>query len=110
MNTVRTLLILAAAIGCCACATTAPAPDTGYADAQKQAAVAIRDGALVIDVRTPAEFEEGHIEGALHIPHDQLAGRLDELAGHRNEVIILYCRSGRRSGIADEILRENGFT
>jgi rhodanese-related sulfurtransferase len=64
---------------------------------------------VVLDVRTPAEFRGGRVPGAINISHDELAERLDELEGMRDRQIVLYCRSGRRVGIAAELLREQGF-
>jgi phage shock protein E len=65
---------------------------------------------VVLDVRTPEEFAAGHIPGALNIPHDQLPNRLAELAGAKNKDVVVYCRSGRRSAIAQEALLRQGFT
>lgn len=65
-------------------------------------------GALVIDVRTPQEFAEGHYPKALNIPVDQIAKRSKEL-GSKDREIILYCRSGNRSGMAKQILESQGF-
>ncbi len=65
---------------------------------------------LVLDVRTPEEYAEGHVPGALNIPHTEVAARLDELAPYRDREIVLYCRSGRRAGIAAEVLKEAGFS
>lgn len=71
-------------------------------------------GALLLDVRSDEEFAAGHLEGALHVPHDQLASRLDEvlaqIGGDRGRPVVTYCRSGRRSGIAKETLVDAGFT
>jgi len=63
---------------------------------------------IILDVRTPEEFNEGHIEGAMLIPVDELKGRLDELSV--DKPIIIYCKSGGRSRNAASILVENGFT
>src|SRR5688572_18773250 len=65
---------------------------------------------LVLDVRSIGEFEAGHVPGAKHIPHDALASRLPELAASRDQEIVVYCRSGRRSALAEDILRGAGFT
>ena len=65
---------------------------------------------LYLDVRTPEEFAAGHVAGALNIPHDQMAERWEEIAGYRDRPVVVYCRSGRRSGIALEVLQERGFT
>ena len=69
-----------------------------------------REDVLILDVRTPAEFARGHVPGARNIPHTEIADHLDELAPHKDKEIILYCQSGRRAGIAADILKANGFT
>lgn len=65
----------------------------------------IKHGAVVLDVRTKKEFDEGHLDDALHIPHDELAIRLAELAPFRDREICVYCKSGGRSQYATELLR-----
>lgn len=66
-------------------------------------------GVRVVDVRTPAEFQSGHVPGAVNIPYDQLPQRRHEL-GAPSTPVLLYCQSGRRSGIAAADLRQAGFT
>ena len=61
---------------------------------------------LVLDVRTPEEYAAGHVPGAMLSPHDQLAMRLDAL--DRDRPIIVYCRTGRRSALAETLLRQRG--
>ena len=65
---------------------------------------------LIVDVRSPGEYAAGHVPGALNIPYDQMAVRANEIAAHKDEDVVLYCRSGRRSGIAAKVLAEQGFT
>lgn len=65
--------------------------------------------ALFLDVRTPGEWNEGHVSGALHIPLQELSGRISELDKHKNRDIIVYCRSGNRSSSASQILLKQGF-
>jgi len=65
---------------------------------------------VVLDVRTPEEYAEGHVAGARNIPHTQLAERLAELGDARERDVVVYCRSGRRSELALEALRAAGFT
>jgi phage shock protein E len=65
---------------------------------------------VVLDVRTPAEFAAGHVPGARNIPHDLLSSRVAELAPLRDKQVVLYCRSGRRTLLATDILRKAGFT
>lgn len=63
---------------------------------------------FVLDVRTPDEFVSGYVPGAVNIPHDQLASRLAEVPKDRQ--VVLYCRSGRRTEIAAQVLASNGYT
>jgi len=63
-----------------------------------------------IDVRTADEFNAGHLEGAAHIPYEEIAARISEVTSDRDATIHLYCRSGNRSGIAQQILQAMGFT
>jgi rhodanese-related sulfurtransferase len=65
---------------------------------------------VVLDVRTAAEFAAGHVPGARNVSHDELPTRLDELVALRDKPVVLYCRSGRRTQIAEDILRDAGFT
>lgn len=65
---------------------------------------------LILDVRTENEFDEMHIANAILIPHTELEERINELAGHENHEVIIYCNSGYRSTIASQILDNHGFT
>jgi rhodanese-related sulfurtransferase len=64
---------------------------------------------LLIDVRTPEEYNEGHIEGSLLIPLDTLEANLPKLANSKDRPLIVYCRSGARSAIASRLLADQGF-
>lgn len=64
---------------------------------------------LVIDVRTASEYQQAHIRQAVNVPFDQIAGRIAALAPDQEARIVLYCRSGRRSGIAEQTLRQLGY-
>lgn len=66
--------------------------------------------AIWIDVRTADEFNAGHLEGAAHIPYEEIAARISEVTTDKDATIHLYCRSGNRSGIAQQILQSMGFT
>ncbi len=76
----------------------------------EQAHGLVKAGAVLLDVRTPAEFSGGHVEGALNIPHEALPQRLDELKDKKNVDVVVYCHSGRRSAIAVKVLKDAGFT
>jgi len=64
-------------------------------------------GATVVDVRGPWEFEDGHVEGALNIPLDEIPNRIDEMKNLKMPLVV-YCRSGNRSGMAEMILKQAG--
>jgi len=72
-----------------------------------EARTLVADGAQLIDVRTPAEFAAGHVDGALNIPVSVLPVRLHEL--DRTRAVVVYCRSGGRSASAGGILFKAGF-
>lgn len=63
-------------------------------------------GAVLVDVRSPAEYRGGHLPGALNIPVNELSRRLDEVPEDRP--VVVYCRSGARSARAAGLLRERG--
>jgi phage shock protein E len=63
-----------------------------------------------IDVRTADEFNAGHLEDAIHIPYEEIAARISEVTTDKDATIRLYCRSGNRSGIAQQTLQSIGFT
>ena len=65
---------------------------------------------VVLDVRTPAEFAAGHVPGARNISHELLSSRLAELAPLHPKQVVLYCRSGRRTLLAADVLHAAGFT
>ncbi len=64
---------------------------------------------LILDVRTPEEFSQGHIEGAINIPVQEIEKMIGELNKYKKYEIIVYCRSGSRSRKASEILIKHGF-
>ncbi|TNE90988.1 MAG: rhodanese-like domain-containing protein [Deltaproteobacteria bacterium] len=64
---------------------------------------------ILVDVRTPAEFAEGHVPGAVNIPLDEIGGRTSELESHKDGEIYLVCRSGGRSARAAGELAAKGF-
>lgn len=62
---------------------------------------------FVLDVRTPQEFAAGHVPGAVNVPYDQVGARLAEIP--RDKDVVIYCRTGRRTGLAAEVLGANGY-
>jgi rhodanese-related sulfurtransferase len=76
----------------------------------KEAAELIRNIApLVLDVRTPGEYSRGHLKDSVLIPLQQLQARWQEIAGHKDKDLLIYCATGNRSTVAAKILIDNGF-
>ena len=69
---------------------------------------ALKNGAVIIDVRTPHEFDQGKVPGSINIPVDRIATSIARIKG-MNKPIILCCESGMRSSTAKQILKSNGF-
>jgi phage shock protein E len=65
---------------------------------------------VVIDVRTPQEFQSGHIEGALNLPHDSIAQDITRAKVAKDDHVILYCKSGRRADVALGTLKGLGYS
>jgi len=80
---------------------------TPFQEVGPQEAQALLEGALVVDVREPWEYQEGHLPGAINIPLSSLPARLSELPQDRP--ILLVCNSGNRSGVAADFLVQQGF-
>ncbi len=68
----------------------------------------IDNGALIVDVRTPEEFAAGHYKNSINIPLGELESKID-LFGNKENHIVVYCRTGNRSGKAKDILEKNGY-
>lgn len=73
----------------------------------EQARELVNEGAFLLDVRTPLEWDEAHVAGATLIPLDELQSRLSELP--RDRKIVVMCRSGNRSATARDLLKQAGF-
>ncbi len=67
-------------------------------------------GYIIIDARTQEEFDEGHIEGAIMIPEYEISERAEKELPNKEQLILVYCRSGRRSKIASQALVDLGYT
>jgi phage shock protein E len=68
----------------------------------------IQNGAIIVDVRTPGEYQQSHLENAINIPLNKVLSGFDEI--DKATSIVLYCRSGNRSGQAFNLLNQQGFT
>lgn len=90
----------------------APAPATGQPCddwiSGAQAQEIVQGGGVLLDVRTPAEFSDKHLDGAVNIAVDDLEGRMTEL--DKEKPVVVYCQSGRRAERAAEMLKSAGYT
>ncbi len=68
------------------------------------------EGYIILDVREQDEYDAGHIPGAILIPYTQIEEKVEEVLTDKGQLILVYCRSGRRSKIAAEALVELGYT
>ena len=68
------------------------------------------EGYIILDVRTQEEYDEGHIPGAIVISHEEIEEKAEGMLPDKNQLLLVYCRSGRRSKIAAAALVELGYT
>ncbi|PKN56153.1 MAG: rhodanese-like domain-containing protein [Deltaproteobacteria bacterium HGW-Deltaproteobacteria-14] len=119
-------LFAGVAAGAAGCSEATPAASAASAGPGGAAATALPDydpelawrlvkeeRAVLLDVRTPGEFGAGALPGAVNIPVQQFKARLAEVerltGGDKQRAVVVYCRSGRRSGIAKEMLLAAGY-
>jgi phage shock protein E len=76
----------------------------------KDALAKYKSGALVIDVRSPGEFDSGHLPIAINIPLDEIETVLPRRVKDKSQVLLLHCQSGMRSGMAKNKLNGMGYT
>ena len=69
-----------------------------------------QEGYILLDVRTQEEYDQGHIPGAIVVPDTEIEARAEEVLPDKDQLILVYCRSGRRSKNAAQILVELGYT
>ena len=107
------LLALAVPFACVGCSKNEELSPIGYEQISGAEAKALMDsesGYIIIDARTQSEYDEGHIPGAILIPEYEIASRAEKELSDKNQLILVYCRSGRRSKIAAEELVKLGYT
>ncbi|HHF3079222.1 TPA: rhodanese-like domain-containing protein [Vibrio diabolicus] len=83
-------------------------PNVAASERAEQGWQLIEKGAMIVDVRTPQEFSEGHLDNAVNFPLSELDKHFQ--AVDKDQAIVLYCRSGNRSGQAYQYLQSQGFT
>ena len=110
----KLLFLLLAVVLLTACAHTKENDqEAAYMNITAEEAKAIMDieeGYIILDARTQEEYDQGHIPGAIVISHEEIAEKAEEVLTDKDQLILVYCRSGRRSKIAAEALVELGYT
>ena len=104
------LLTLAFPLGCIGCSDGGSATYEQISGAEAKALMDSESGYIIIDARTQEEYDQGHIPGAILIPEYEIADRAKTELPDKNQLILVYCRSGRRSKIAAEALVKLGYT
>ena len=104
------LLTLALPFGCVGCSDGGSATYDQISGAEAKALMDSESGYIIIDARTQEEYDEGHIPGAILIPEYEIADRAEKELPDKDQLILVYCRSGRRSKIAAEELVKLGYT
>ena len=109
----KLIFILLAALLLTACAQENNDREAIYMNITAQEAKEIMDtqeGYIILDVREQDEFDQGHIPGAILIPYTQIDFKAEDMLPDLDQLILVYCRSGRRSKIAADALVELGYT
>ena len=104
------LLTFALPFGCVGCSSGGSASYDQISGAEAKALMDSESGYIIIDARTQEEYDQGHIPGAIMIPEYEIADRAEKELPDKNQLILVYCRSGRRSKIAAEELVKLGYT
>ena len=104
------LLTFALPFGCIGCSDGGSATYEQISGAEAKALMDSESGYILIDARTQEEYDQGHIPGAILIPEYEIADRAEKELPDKDQLILVYCRSGRRSKIAAEELVKLGYT
>ena len=104
------LLTLVLPFGCVGCSGGGSATYEQISGAEAKALMDSDSGYIIIDARTQEEYDQGHIPGAILIPEYEIADRAEKELPDKDQLILVYCRSGRRSKIAAEELVKLGYT
>ena len=104
------LLTFALPFGCVGCSDGGSATYDQISGAEAKALMDSESGYIIMDARTQEEYDEGHIPGAILVPEYEIADRAEKELPDKDQLILVYCRSGRRSKIAAEELVKLGYT
>lgn len=106
-------LVVALLVGCNGGQPSATSADASYRQVsatEAQELMASEEGYVIVDVRTPEEYDSGHIPGAVNVPNEEIGSEDPEALPDKGQLVLVYCRSGNRSVQAAEKLAALGYT
>ena len=109
----KLMLLFAVIVLLSACTQAEDRGQASYAQITPQEAKGLIDtqaDCIILDARAQSEYDEGHIPGAIVIPHDEIGQKAEAMLPDKEQLILVYCRSGRRSKLAAEELVKLGYT
>lgn len=106
----KLILLLLAVMLLTACGQNKEAAYVSITAEEAKEIMDTEEGYIILDVRTLEEYNKGHIPGAIVISHDEIAERAEGMLPDKDQLLLVYCRSGRRSKLAAEALVELGYT
>ena len=109
----RILVMLLILLILAGCQNNKPIQEITYQQVNSEQAIkmmAENEGYIILDVRTTAEYHEGHIEGAINVPNEEINDKEIKRLPDKDQMIFVYCRSGNRSKDASEKLVKLGYT
>ena len=104
------LLTFTLPFGCVGCSDGGSVTYDQISGAEAKALMDSESGYIILDAREQDEYDEGHIPGAILIPYGEIVDRAEKELPDKDQLILVYCRSGRRSKIAAEELVKLGYT
>lgn len=107
MKRILNLLLVMAVLSSCSSPKSAEIQTNSTEQKELSVKDEVAKGALMVDVRTPEEFASGSVKGAINIPLNEVESRINEFKGKPG--VVVFCRSGNRSGQAKKILESNGI-
>jgi len=103
-------LLAVATVSSCGVGSNTPSTYEQITAEKAKALMDTEQDYIIIDARTQSEYDEGHIPGAILIPEYEIAERAERELPNKDQLILVYCRSGRRSKIAAQALVDLGYT
>jgi len=108
--TALVMVVVLTLVGCASGAVASNQPSIQIISPEDAKEMMDTSGVIVFDVRTQEEYDAGHIDGAILLPYDSITAESPGLPANKDAAIMVYCRSGSRSGVAASTLSDLGYT